>query len=62
MKSINTNPFHTQFITLSNTDERQRLVPVLNTILRLSRSEMEMLNCVAKGQKGKSRYIYNIYV
>lgn len=54
MKSINTNPFHTQFITLSNTDERQRLVPVLNTILRLSRSEMEMLNCVAKGQKGKS--------
>ncbi|TDG46880.1 hypothetical protein AWZ03_006764 [Drosophila navojoa] len=40
-----------KFITLSNSDERQRLVPVLNTILRLSRSEVEMLNCVAKGQK-----------
>ncbi|XP_062121665.1 GRIP and coiled-coil domain-containing protein 2 [Drosophila sulfurigaster albostrigata] len=40
-----------KFITLSNTDERQRLVPVLNTILRLSRNEMEMLNAVAKGQK-----------
>ncbi|XP_034485969.1 GRIP and coiled-coil domain-containing protein 2 isoform X2 [Drosophila innubila] len=40
-----------KFITLTNTDERQRLVPVLNTILRLSRNEMEMLNCVAKGQK-----------
>ncbi|KAL7730997.1 hypothetical protein ACLKA6_014220 [Drosophila palustris] len=40
-----------KFITLTNTDEKQRLVPVLNTILRLSRNEMEMLNCVAKGQK-----------
>ncbi|KAH8417123.1 hypothetical protein KR222_003744, partial [Zaprionus bogoriensis] len=40
-----------KFITLTNTDERQRLVPVLNTILRLSRNEMEMLNCVANGQK-----------
>ncbi|EDV94967.1 GRIP and coiled-coil domain-containing protein 2 [Drosophila grimshawi] len=40
-----------KFITLSNSDERQRLVPVLNTILRLSRNEVEMLNCVAKGQK-----------
>lgn len=45
-----------QFITLSNSDERQRLVPVLNTILRLSRSEVEMLNCVAKGQKGNAVY------
>ncbi|EDW34440.1 GL22260 [Drosophila persimilis] len=40
-----------KFLTLNNADERQRLVPVLNTILRLSRNEMEMLNCVAKGQK-----------
>ncbi|XP_017007525.3 GRIP and coiled-coil domain-containing protein 2 [Drosophila takahashii] len=40
-----------KFLTLNNVDERQRLVPVLNTILRLSRNEMEMLNCVAKGQK-----------
>ncbi|XP_017111194.1 GRIP and coiled-coil domain-containing protein 2 [Drosophila elegans] len=40
-----------KFLTLNNVDERQRLVPVLNTILRLSRNEMEMLNSVAKGQK-----------
>ncbi|XP_068152592.1 GRIP and coiled-coil domain-containing protein 2 [Drosophila tropicalis] len=40
-----------KFLTLNNTDERQRLIPVLNTILRLSRNEMEMLNCVAKGQR-----------
>ncbi|XP_064549207.1 GRIP and coiled-coil domain-containing protein 2 [Drosophila montana] len=40
-----------KFITLTNSDERQRLVPVLNTILRLSRNEVDMLNCVAKGQK-----------
>ncbi|KAH8243397.1 hypothetical protein KR032_007222, partial [Drosophila birchii] len=40
-----------KFLTLNNADERQRLVPVLNTILRLSRNEMEMLSCVAKGQK-----------
>ncbi|KAH8331041.1 hypothetical protein KR067_010782, partial [Drosophila pandora] len=40
-----------KFLTLNNADEKQRLVPVLNTILRLSRNEMEMLNCVAKGQK-----------
>ncbi|XP_065721355.2 GRIP and coiled-coil domain-containing protein 2 [Drosophila suzukii] len=40
-----------KFLTLNNVDERQRLVPVLNTILRLSRNEMDMLNCVAKGQK-----------
>ncbi|EDW84556.1 uncharacterized protein Dwil_GK13075 [Drosophila willistoni] len=40
-----------KFLTLNNTDERQRLIPVLNTILRLSRNEIEMLNCVAKGQR-----------
>ncbi|XP_030375001.1 GRIP and coiled-coil domain-containing protein 2 [Scaptodrosophila lebanonensis] len=40
-----------KFLTLNNGDERMRLVPVLNTILRLSRNECEMLNCVAKGQK-----------
>ncbi|XP_016973473.2 GRIP and coiled-coil domain-containing protein 2 [Drosophila rhopaloa] len=43
-----------KFLTLNNVDERQRLVPVLNTILRLSRNEMEMLNSVAKGQKVSS--------
>lgn len=41
-----------QFLTLNNADEKIRLVPVLNTILKLSRPETEMLNCVAKGQKG----------
>ncbi|XP_037892393.1 GRIP and coiled-coil domain-containing protein 2 [Glossina fuscipes] len=40
-----------KFLTLNNSDERIRLVPVLNTILKLSRTETEMLNCVAKGQK-----------
>ncbi|XP_017463270.1 PREDICTED: GRIP and coiled-coil domain-containing protein 2 [Rhagoletis zephyria] len=40
-----------KFLTLTSGDERVRLVPVLNTILKLSRNETEILNCVAKGQK-----------
>ncbi|XP_073843332.1 GRIP and coiled-coil domain containing 185 kDa [Musca autumnalis] len=40
-----------KFLTLNNSDEKTRLVPVLNTLLKLSRTETEMLNCVAKGQK-----------
>ncbi|XP_037948584.1 GRIP and coiled-coil domain-containing protein 2 [Teleopsis dalmanni] len=40
-----------KFLTLNNGDERTRLVPVLNTILKLSRTETEVLNCVAKGHK-----------
>uniref|UniRef100_W8B798 GRIP and coiled-coil domain-containing protein 2 n=1 Tax=Ceratitis capitata TaxID=7213 RepID=W8B798_CERCA len=40
-----------KFLTLTSGDERVRLVPVLNTILKLSRNETETLNCVAKGQK-----------
>uniref|UniRef100_A0A1B0F9V4 GRIP domain-containing protein n=1 Tax=Glossina morsitans morsitans TaxID=37546 RepID=A0A1B0F9V4_GLOMM len=40
-----------KFLTLNNSDEKIRLVPVLNTILKLSRAETEMLNSVAKGQK-----------
>uniref|UniRef100_A0A0A1WMI9 GRIP and coiled-coil domain-containing protein 2 n=1 Tax=Zeugodacus cucurbitae TaxID=28588 RepID=A0A0A1WMI9_ZEUCU len=40
-----------KFLTLSNGDERIRLVPVLHTILKLSREEKDILNCVAKGQK-----------
>ncbi|XP_061389499.1 GRIP and coiled-coil domain-containing protein 2 [Musca vetustissima] len=40
-----------KFLTLNNADEKTRLVPVLNTLLKLSRTETEMLNCVAKGQK-----------
>lgn len=41
-------------MTLNNADEKTRLVPVLNTILKLNRNETEMLNCVAKGQRGNS--------
>lgn len=41
-------------MTLNNADEKTRLVPVLNTILKLNRNETEMLNCVAKGQRGSS--------
>uniref|UniRef100_A0A034V9Q6 GRIP and coiled-coil domain-containing protein 2 n=1 Tax=Bactrocera dorsalis TaxID=27457 RepID=A0A034V9Q6_BACDO len=40
-----------KFLTLTNGDERVRLVPVLQTILKLSREEKDVLNCVAKGQK-----------
>ncbi|XP_039951892.1 GRIP and coiled-coil domain-containing protein 2 [Bactrocera tryoni] len=40
-----------KFLTLTNNDERVRLVPVLQTILKLSREEKDVLNCVAKGQK-----------
>ncbi|XP_055847360.1 GRIP and coiled-coil domain-containing protein 2 isoform X2 [Episyrphus balteatus] len=39
-----------KFISLNNVDERTRLVPVLNTILKLSPSEMEMLQNIAKGK------------
>ncbi|KAL5282672.1 GCC2 family protein [Megaselia abdita] len=38
-----------KFITLSNGDERLRLVPVLNTILKLSREEYQTVENVAKG-------------
>lgn len=40
-----------KFLTLTNGDERVRLVPVLHTILKLSREEKDVLNCAAKGQK-----------
>ncbi|XP_055903770.1 GRIP and coiled-coil domain-containing protein 2 [Eupeodes corollae] len=39
-----------KFVSLNNGDERTRLVPVLNTILKLSPSEIEMLQNVAKGK------------
>lgn len=39
-----------KFISLNNGDERTRLVPVLNTILKLSPSEIEMLQNIAKGK------------
>ncbi|XP_055381008.1 GRIP and coiled-coil domain-containing protein 2-like [Condylostylus longicornis] len=38
-----------KFLTLSSGDERTRLVPVLNTILRLSPDETTVLQNVAKG-------------
>lgn len=41
-----------QFVTLHSGDERSRLVPVLNTILKLSPDETQKLNAVAKGESG----------
>ncbi|PSN47728.1 hypothetical protein C0J52_04605 [Blattella germanica] len=38
-----------KFVTLQGGDERSRLVPVLNTILKLSPEETNQLNIVAKG-------------
>lgn len=49
--------FYLQFITLNNGDERLRLVPVLNTILKLSPEETNKLNLVAKGDKSWSNYL-----
>ncbi|XP_017776721.1 PREDICTED: GRIP and coiled-coil domain-containing protein 2 [Nicrophorus vespilloides] len=46
-----------KFITLSNGDERQRLVPVLNTILKLSPDETQKLNMVARNDKSWSNYL-----
>lgn len=41
-----------KFLTLNSGDEKSRLVPVLNTILRLSPEETQKLNNVAKGSEG----------
>ncbi|KAJ8951834.1 hypothetical protein NQ318_019809 [Aromia moschata] len=41
-----------KFVTLSSGDERTRLVPVLNTILKLSPEETHKLNLVARGDTG----------
>lgn len=38
-----------QFLTLKESDEKIRLVPVLNTILKLSPDETNKLQSVAKG-------------
>lgn len=49
-----------QFATLTSGDERSRLVPVLNTILKLSPEEAKQLNAVAKGEsvlKGWTNYL-----
>uniref|UniRef100_A0A182K560 GRIP domain-containing protein n=1 Tax=Anopheles christyi TaxID=43041 RepID=A0A182K560_9DIPT len=44
-----------KFVTLSNGDERSRLVPVLNTILKLSPEETQKLQNVAKGSDPSAR-------
>lgn len=41
-----------KFLTLNSGDERSRLVPVLNTILKLSPEETQKINMVAKGDPG----------
>jgi hypothetical protein len=38
-----------QFLTLQSGDERSRLVPVMDTILRLSPEETNKLSMVARG-------------
>lgn len=38
-----------QFLTLNSGDEKSHMVPVLNTILRLSPDETQKLLAVAKG-------------
>lgn len=38
-----------KFVTLSNGDEKQRLIPVLNTILKLSSEELQVLQNACKG-------------
>uniref|UniRef100_A0A182MVY5 GRIP domain-containing protein n=1 Tax=Anopheles culicifacies TaxID=139723 RepID=A0A182MVY5_9DIPT len=44
-----------KFVTLNNGDERSRLVPVLNTILKLSPEETQKLQNVAKGSDANGR-------
>ncbi|XP_058824692.1 GRIP and coiled-coil domain-containing protein 2 isoform X2 [Topomyia yanbarensis] len=44
-----------KFLTLSSGDEKSHLVPVLNTILKLSPEETQKLNHVAKGVEGGGR-------
>ncbi|XP_062561880.1 GRIP and coiled-coil domain-containing protein 2 [Armigeres subalbatus] len=44
-----------KFLTLNSGDEKSHLVPVLNTILRLSPEETQKLNNVARGTDGSGR-------
>lgn len=44
-----------KFLTLNSGDEKSHLVPVLNTILRLSPEETQKLNNVARGTDGGGR-------
>lgn len=41
-----------KFVTLSNGDEKQRLIPVMNTILKLSSEELKTLQDACKGGWG----------
>lgn len=43
-----------KFLTLQGGDERQRLVPVLNTMLKLSPEEVKQLSGVAKGYSAEA--------
>lgn len=49
-----------QFLTINNADERAHLVPVLNTILKLSPDEANQLQTVARGGDNPSRGWSNI--
>ncbi|XP_055639389.1 GRIP and coiled-coil domain-containing protein 2 [Toxorhynchites rutilus septentrionalis] len=44
-----------KFLTLNSGDEKQHLVPVLNTILKLSPEETQKLHNVARGNEGSAR-------
>ena len=39
-----------QFLTLKSEDERQQLIPVIHTMLKLSKDEKELLLSVARGK------------
>lgn len=41
--------FRLQFLTINQGDEKAHLVPVLNTMLKLSPDETQKLQAVAKG-------------
>lgn len=49
-----------QFLTLKESDEKIRLVPVLNTILKLSPEETNKLQSVAKGDYLKLNLVWKI--
>lgn len=52
------NCINLQFVTLENRDERSRLVPVLDTILKLSPEETHKLNEIVSATGG-GNYLLN---
>lgn len=54
------NEFYLQFITLENRDERSRLVPVLDTILKLSPEETHKLNSIVTDAENGGMIFYFI--